>query len=142
MSSTLCPMPVNPDVGILIQNVNASWIDDGPLTLNQLNLQIPKGKLCAIIGSVGSGKVCCFSMNVSFYIVQFTSAFIMKHFTTQTYDSTINSWKVSSRCLKHVRMSSSVITANLSNEASRKTYATVKCKYILRNIYVCISQVP
>ncbi|KAJ8734780.1 hypothetical protein PYW08_014030 [Mythimna loreyi] len=56
MSSTLCPMPVNPDVGILIQNVSASWTDDGPITLNQLNITVPKGKLCAIIGSVGSGK--------------------------------------------------------------------------------------
>nr|XP_021196505.2 ATP-binding cassette sub-family C member 4 isoform X3 [Helicoverpa armigera]WRX06129.1 ABCC1 [Helicoverpa armigera] len=56
MTSTLCPMPVNPDVGILIQNVSASWTDDGPITLNQLNLMVPKGKLCAIIGSVGSGK--------------------------------------------------------------------------------------
>nr|UCL51441.1 ABCC4 [Heliothis virescens] len=56
MSSTLCPMSVNPDVGILIQNVSASWTDDGPITLNQLNLMVPKGKLCAIIGSVGSGK--------------------------------------------------------------------------------------
>ncbi|XP_063890831.1 ATP-binding cassette sub-family C member 4 isoform X2 [Helicoverpa armigera] len=54
MTSTLCPMPVN--VGILIQNVSASWTDDGPITLNQLNLMVPKGKLCAIIGSVGSGK--------------------------------------------------------------------------------------
>ncbi|CAH0699044.1 unnamed protein product [Spodoptera exigua] len=56
MSSTLCPMPVNPDVGILIQNVSASWTDDGPISLNQLNITVPKGKLCAIIGSVGSGK--------------------------------------------------------------------------------------
>ncbi|XP_026726081.1 multidrug resistance-associated protein 4 [Trichoplusia ni] len=56
LSSTLCPMPVNPDVGILIQNVSASWTDDGPITLNNLNLTVPKGKLCAIIGSVGSGK--------------------------------------------------------------------------------------
>ncbi|KAJ8734037.1 hypothetical protein PYW07_014588 [Mythimna separata] len=56
MSGTLCPMPVSPDVGILIQNVSASWTDDGPITLNQINLVVPKGKLCAIIGSVGSGK--------------------------------------------------------------------------------------
>ncbi|CAH1643464.1 unnamed protein product [Spodoptera littoralis] len=56
LSSTLCPMPVNPDVGIMIQNVSASWTDDGPVTLNQLNITVPKGKLCAIIGSVGSGK--------------------------------------------------------------------------------------
>ncbi|XP_022822041.1 multidrug resistance-associated protein 4-like isoform X2 [Spodoptera litura] len=56
LNSTLCPMPVNPDVGIMIQNVSASWTDDGPVTLNQLNITVPKGKLCAIIGSVGSGK--------------------------------------------------------------------------------------
>lgn len=41
----------------MIQNVSASWTDDGPATLNQLNITVPKGKLCAIIGSVGSGKV-------------------------------------------------------------------------------------
>ncbi|XP_075985083.1 ATP-binding cassette sub-family C member 4-like [Anticarsia gemmatalis] len=56
LSSAICPMPVNPDVGILIQNVSASWTEDGPITLNNLNLTVPKGKLCAIIGAVGSGK--------------------------------------------------------------------------------------
>ncbi|XP_063393657.1 ATP-binding cassette subfamily C member 4-like [Cydia fagiglandana] len=48
--------PVSPDVGVLIQDVCANWIEDGPVTLRGLNFTIPKGKLCAIIGSVGSGK--------------------------------------------------------------------------------------
>ncbi|XP_045760472.1 ATP-binding cassette sub-family C member 4 isoform X1 [Maniola jurtina] len=47
---------VSSDVGILIQNVWANWTGDGPVTLRNINLSIPKGKLCAIIGSVGSGK--------------------------------------------------------------------------------------
>lgn len=48
---------LHPDVGIHIQDVSASWTDGGPITLRNINLSIPKGKLCAIIGSVGSGKV-------------------------------------------------------------------------------------
>ncbi|CAH0722564.1 unnamed protein product, partial [Brenthis ino] len=47
---------MHPDVGIYIQDVSASWTDGGPITLRNINLSIPKGKLCAIIGSVGSGK--------------------------------------------------------------------------------------
>lgn len=50
------PVPVNPDIGVLIQNINASWTEDGPLTLRNVNMSVPKGKLLAIIGSVGSGK--------------------------------------------------------------------------------------
>ncbi|XP_060810578.1 ATP-binding cassette sub-family C member 4 isoform X2 [Amyelois transitella] len=49
-------LPVSSDVGILIQDVSASWTDNGPVTLKNLNITVPKGKLCAIIGSVGSGK--------------------------------------------------------------------------------------
>lgn len=49
--------PMHPDVGIMIQNITASWTEDGPVTLKNINISIPKGKLCAIIGSVGSGKV-------------------------------------------------------------------------------------
>ncbi|KAJ0181181.1 hypothetical protein K1T71_003266 [Dendrolimus kikuchii] len=49
-------LPVHPDVGIFIQNVCANWTEDGPVTLRNLNITVPKGKLCAIIGSVGSGK--------------------------------------------------------------------------------------
>ncbi|XP_037964111.2 ATP-binding cassette sub-family C member 4 isoform X2 [Plutella xylostella] len=48
--------PMSPDVGVLIQNISAKWTDDGPITLNNINIAVPKGKLCAIIGSVGSGK--------------------------------------------------------------------------------------
>lgn len=36
-------------------DVNASWIPNTP-TLNNLNVIIPEGTLCAIIGPVGSGK--------------------------------------------------------------------------------------
>ncbi|KAM3966608.1 ATP-binding cassette subfamily C member 4 isoform 1-T1 [Aphomia sociella] len=49
-------LQINPDIGIIIQDISASWIDDGPVTLKNLNITVPKGKLCAIIGSVGSGK--------------------------------------------------------------------------------------
>ncbi|XP_049887652.1 ATP-binding cassette subfamily C member 4-like isoform X1 [Pectinophora gossypiella] len=56
MNPGLNGIPVNSDVGILIQNVNASWTEDGPLTLRDVSITVPKGKLCAIIGSVGSGK--------------------------------------------------------------------------------------
>ncbi|XP_041974686.1 ATP-binding cassette sub-family C member 4 isoform X2 [Aricia agestis] len=48
-------VPPSPDVGISIQNVSARWTDDA-VTLKNINITIPKGKLCAIIGSVGSGK--------------------------------------------------------------------------------------
>nr|QCO93577.1 ATP-binding cassette subfamily C member 6 [Chilo suppressalis] len=47
---------LNPDVGIQLQDVCANWTEDGPVTLRNINVTIPKGKLCAIIGSVGSGK--------------------------------------------------------------------------------------
>ncbi|KAI8429874.1 hypothetical protein MSG28_000366 [Choristoneura fumiferana] len=52
----LAPQSISPDVGVLIQDVSASWTEDGPITLRNLNISVPKGKLCAIIGSVGSGK--------------------------------------------------------------------------------------
>ncbi|XP_017778100.1 PREDICTED: multidrug resistance-associated protein 4 [Nicrophorus vespilloides] len=42
---------------INLTNVNASWTSEKEhLTLNGLNLTIPAGKLCAIVGPVGSGK--------------------------------------------------------------------------------------
>lgn len=50
-------MPVSPDVGVLIQNVYASWTDGDVQTLKNVNITVPRGKLLAIIGSVGSGKV-------------------------------------------------------------------------------------
>lgn len=56
LSSAPCSNSINPDTGIMIQNVYANWTEDGPITLNNINLTFPKGKLCAIIGSVGSGK--------------------------------------------------------------------------------------
>lgn len=57
MSPPLVPVTVSPDTGVLLQDVCANWTEDGPITLRNLNLTVPKGKLCAIIGSVGSGKV-------------------------------------------------------------------------------------
>ncbi|CAH2099918.1 unnamed protein product [Euphydryas editha] len=56
MTQDLSTIPVNQDIGISIKNVSANWTEDGPVTLRNINLSIPKGKLCAIIGSVGSGK--------------------------------------------------------------------------------------
>ncbi|XP_045502974.1 ATP-binding cassette sub-family C member 4-like isoform X2 [Colias croceus] len=49
-------IPFNSDDGIVIQDVSAQWIENGPVILRHVNINIPKGKLCAIIGSVGSGK--------------------------------------------------------------------------------------
>lgn len=57
MTKVTSTIPVHSDIGISIQNINANWTEDGPVTLRNINLNIPKGKLCAIIGSVGSGKV-------------------------------------------------------------------------------------
>lgn len=57
ISQALNALTLSPDVGVLIQDVCASWTEDGPLTLKNINITVPKGKLCAIIGSVGSGKV-------------------------------------------------------------------------------------
>lgn len=58
ISQALNALTLSPDVGILIQDVCARWTEDGPLTLKNINFTVPKGKLCAVIGSVGSGKVC------------------------------------------------------------------------------------
>lgn len=57
LKKTLSAMTMSPDVGVLLQDVNARWTEDGPMTLRNINITMPKGKLCAIIGSVGSGKV-------------------------------------------------------------------------------------
>ncbi|XP_026323582.1 multidrug resistance-associated protein 4-like isoform X1 [Hyposmocoma kahamanoa] len=56
ISQALNALTLSPDVGILIQDVCARWTEDGPLTLKNINFTVPKGKLCAVIGSVGSGK--------------------------------------------------------------------------------------
>lgn len=57
MNQALATLPLSPELGIQIQDVSASWSDKGTVTLRNINLSVPKGKLCAIIGSVGSGKV-------------------------------------------------------------------------------------
>ncbi|XP_013144481.1 PREDICTED: probable multidrug resistance-associated protein lethal(2)03659 [Papilio polytes] len=56
LNQALAALPLSPELGIQIQDVSASWSDKGPVTLRNINLTVPKGKLCAIIGSVGSGK--------------------------------------------------------------------------------------
>lgn len=41
-----------------IKNVTASWEEHAAKkTLNEINLSIKPGQLCAVIGPVGSGKV-------------------------------------------------------------------------------------
>lgn len=41
--------------GIILTGINASWTDNGS-TLTDINLQIPPGTLCAVVGPVGAGK--------------------------------------------------------------------------------------
>lgn len=51
---------MNIDYPIEISKVNAVWTDAkgaDDLTLRNLSLRLRRGKLCAIIGPVGSGKV-------------------------------------------------------------------------------------
>jgi len=46
------------DNGIVILNVSAKWMDDQiSNTLEKINLTVRPGRLLAIIGSVGAGKV-------------------------------------------------------------------------------------
>lgn len=46
------------DTAVEIRDVSASWIGDPNfLALKSISLRIRRGKLCAIIGAVGSGKV-------------------------------------------------------------------------------------
>ncbi|CAG9858692.1 unnamed protein product [Phyllotreta striolata] len=42
--------------GIILQCITASWTESGHTTLDNINLQIPPGIICAIVGPVGSGK--------------------------------------------------------------------------------------
>ncbi|KAL4709187.1 hypothetical protein ACJJTC_008115 [Scirpophaga incertulas] len=45
------------DIAIELKNVSCSWSNDiNNCTIKNVSLLIPQGKLCAIIGSVGSGK--------------------------------------------------------------------------------------
>ncbi|CAH1105116.1 unnamed protein product [Psylliodes chrysocephalus] len=41
--------------GIILTGINASWTDNGS-TLTDINLEIPPGTLCAVVGPVGAGK--------------------------------------------------------------------------------------
>lgn len=46
------------DNAVEINNVSASWEEDSTRqTLQQINLKIRSGQLCALIGPVGAGKV-------------------------------------------------------------------------------------
>ncbi|KAL4715253.1 hypothetical protein ACJJTC_007835 [Scirpophaga incertulas] len=56
LKQALLPHNMSSDVGIQIQDVYANWTEGNPVTLRNINITVPKGKLCAIIGSVGSGK--------------------------------------------------------------------------------------
>lgn len=50
------------DTVAVIHDVSASWLGDpNMLALKNMSARIRKGKLCAIIGAVGSGKVCVIS---------------------------------------------------------------------------------
>ena len=55
-------MPENEDkAGISIKNVNASWTENSiASTLHNINVLIPNGKLYALVGPVGAGKVFMF----------------------------------------------------------------------------------
>lgn len=49
------------DMAIEVMGVSAGWNDineNSPITLKNISVRIKPGKLCAIIGPVGSGKVC------------------------------------------------------------------------------------
>lgn len=46
-------------VAVEVHNVTASWTSD-QCSIKDLSFKVPKGKLCAIIGSVGAGKVMIF----------------------------------------------------------------------------------
>ncbi|XP_045761292.1 uncharacterized protein LOC123864713 [Maniola jurtina] len=51
--------PRSPTVGeytVELSNVNATWTKSDEMTLKNITVNIRKGKLCAIVGSVGSGK--------------------------------------------------------------------------------------
>lgn len=43
------------DNKISLKNINASWVDNQQV-LKNINFEVPAGKLCAIVGPVGSGK--------------------------------------------------------------------------------------
>lgn len=46
------------DTALLLHDVSASWTGDpNAMALKNISMRLRKGKLCAIIGAVGSGKV-------------------------------------------------------------------------------------
>lgn len=45
------------EICLEMTNVSAKWSENSDLTLNKIDLTAPKGKLVAVVGPVGSGKV-------------------------------------------------------------------------------------
>lgn len=45
------------NISVQLTGVSAKWIEDGDVTLWDLNLDIHPGQLVAVIGPVGCGKV-------------------------------------------------------------------------------------
>lgn len=46
------------DIAVELRDVSASWTGDpNMLALKNISMRLRKGKLCAIIGPVGAGKV-------------------------------------------------------------------------------------
>jgi len=43
------------DKGVKVHKVTAAWLPDIPI-LKNINFEVPRGKLCAVIGPVGAGK--------------------------------------------------------------------------------------
>jgi len=47
------------EIGINVSNLYARWNKDSDmLTLDNINLTLKEGQLAAVVGSIGSGKVC------------------------------------------------------------------------------------
>jgi ABC-type transport system involved in cytochrome bd biosynthesis fused ATPase/permease subunit len=60
--------------GIRVTNVTAKWTDDLPEnTLTDVSLEVRPGRLVAVIGPVGSGKVChiCKKYKFPWHIINF-----------------------------------------------------------------------
>lgn len=56
------------DFGIAIRNATAKWTStQTENTLQNINLTVKPGRLVAIIGSVGSGKVCTIFPKIVFF---------------------------------------------------------------------------
>ncbi|XP_012261830.2 ATP-binding cassette sub-family C member 4-like [Athalia rosae] len=55
--SVKAPLGIDEKTAILVKNVSAAWTENSITnTLHQINIRLKPGRLCAIVGSVGSGK--------------------------------------------------------------------------------------